>query len=258
MRYQQFYSRSEFNQPATITALRFRRIRGEPPFITPGIDVKLNLGYAATSPTNPSLTFANNVGRELTTVIDTANLTLSSTSTAHPLPFDVVIPFQTPFYYDPNQGDLLMDVHMRNSPATARISSAGRAQPLVMRRVYSTDVNATTGSVGANFLGLLITRFETLADEDWYSFDVTSGGRSLRLEITAVTNGAAQRLPNLQAGMDLYDPSGALVSSENESLDWRCKFITFEPGTNGTYKLRVTGRHGTAGPYLLTCSSPAP
>ena len=86
MRYQQLYSRLEFGQPGTITALRFRR-NADAAFSTSGINIKINLGYAATSYAMPSQTFATNVHTDplkTTTVLDTTNLTLSSNGTGSP------------------------------------------------------------------------------------------------------------------------------------------------------------------------------
>src|SRR5262249_41456760 len=45
MRYQQIYSKSEFDEPGMITALRFRRNEAEPTFATAGINVRIHLGY---------------------------------------------------------------------------------------------------------------------------------------------------------------------------------------------------------------------
>src|SRR5207344_3011150 len=67
----------------------------------------------------PSATYANNVGPDATTVYNSA-LSLSSPgcSGLAPCPFDMAIPFTTPFSYDPTKGRLLVDIVSPASPGT--------------------------------------------------------------------------------------------------------------------------------------------
>src|SRR5260370_5840760 len=59
----------------------------------------------------PSLTYANNVGPDATTVSNAA-LLLSSPgcSGPAPCPFDLAVPFTSPFSFDPANGRLLVDI----------------------------------------------------------------------------------------------------------------------------------------------------
>ena len=78
MRYQQIYARSEFQHAGNITAIRFRRDEGEPPFNSAGIDLTVRLAYAETTVATLSPTFAANVGPGVTTVLSSRGFRLSS------------------------------------------------------------------------------------------------------------------------------------------------------------------------------------
>jgi hypothetical protein len=113
MRYQQVYLGSEVGS-GTITQIAFRQdgVSGGAfgPTTINGITITLSSTSAA--PDGLSTTFANNVGADVTTVF-TGNLTLSSAACpgAGPCPFDIVIPLQTPFSFNPAGGlNLLLDV----------------------------------------------------------------------------------------------------------------------------------------------------
>jgi len=166
-----------------------------------------------------------------------------------------MIPLATPFFYDPDQGDLLMDIFMRNSPATARFSSSGRAQPQVTRRLYSTDVNSASGWTGASFLGLLTTRFEMAPDEDWYAFDVTRTGVPLRLETSSPLVKSKRYSSVLNPRIELFSPANSLLAAGTPLDDGGNEFIQFTPTVSGAYRIRVTGENGTAGQYSLTCDA---
>ena len=59
--------------------------------------------------------FANNVGPDEVQVFDGA-VTLSSANTGSgPRDFDIVLPFATPFFYDPANGNLLWEVRRRSA-----------------------------------------------------------------------------------------------------------------------------------------------
>ncbi len=130
-RTQQVYDSSDFaglTGPITITAISFR------PFTTPGAfssnsvnisDTLIQLSTTAASGegANPlSTTFASNVGGNAKTVYSGA-LTLTTAASGNaPYPFDYTINLQTPFTYNPAQGNLLLDLQI---PTTATVSGAG-------------------------------------------------------------------------------------------------------------------------------------
>ena len=161
MRYQQIYSASEFSAGGVIDEIRFRVDGSDSSFSQTGIDVRIDLAYAATTVATASAVFANNIGTGLETVLDTSNLSLSGTGGPGPNPFDIVIDVVNLFVYDPTQGDLLMDVYMRNSPSTEIFDAANSS---VMSRIYTFpgDVNAASGTLDIS--SGLVTQFEVVPE----------------------------------------------------------------------------------------------
>ncbi|HYV34115.1 MAG TPA: SdrD B-like domain-containing protein, partial [Gemmataceae bacterium] len=253
IRYQQIYARSEFSQPGNITAIRFRRDVNQPAFMTSGIDVKINLGYSAATVASASATFANNVGAGTTTVFD-GLLTLSSSGSGTPNPFDIVINLTTPFYYDPTHGDLLFDVFMRNSPRTTWFDASGLGQQFTTQRIYAYDVNATTGVFGTPYG--LVTRFDMgpTVNEDWYAIDVNSTAKTLRLETTTPGDGPNEFTNVLNPHLELYDPANVLVATGTPKADGRNELMYYQPLVTGNYRVRVTAESGTTGEYFLSKS----
>jgi hypothetical protein len=79
--------------------------------------VTITLSSTSNGPNTLSTTFANNVGADVTTVFS-GDLSLSSApSAAVPRPFDIVIPLQTPFFFNASAGkNLLVDVTLPGPP----------------------------------------------------------------------------------------------------------------------------------------------
>src|SRR5262249_52316075 len=192
MRYQQIYGASQFSTGGVIDKIRFRKDVNGGNFSTSNINVKINLSYSATSPTAPSTVFANNVGSGVVTVFD-GLLSLSSTGTGTPRPFDIVIDVANLFNYNPAQGNLLVDIFMRSSPVTTFFDAVGPSQNVTSRIFSSPSVNDTTGQA---FISGLVTRFDfapvSSPDEDWYTVNVTSTANALRLETSTPAGGPGE------------------------------------------------------------------
>ncbi len=115
-RFQEIAGSGQFPGPVVIAALRLRSSPGTGPVnqTLSSFQMTLSTTQAYPNTTNghalPSLTYANNVGPDAAVVYKGA-LTLSSPGcqTPGPCPFDIVIPFATPFSYDPGKGRLLID-----------------------------------------------------------------------------------------------------------------------------------------------------
>lgn len=116
-RYQQIYASSQFGAltgPRLITEIRFRPDIGsivQGPYSISYADIEVNLSTTTIPPAAPSATFDDNIGTDETNVYR-GPLTLATAYTGPPtgpLDFDVVIPLQTPFLYDPSQGNLLFE-----------------------------------------------------------------------------------------------------------------------------------------------------
>ena len=150
MRYQQIYSASEFSTGGIVDDIRFRREEDETGFTDVLLDMQINLSYAATSVLSPSATFADNIGSGLVTVFD-GTMFISSSGVGTPNPFDIIVNVANLFNYDPSQGDLLLDIFMRNAPATSQFDATGFGEQSVTTRIYSSsavgngDVNDTVG-----------------------------------------------------------------------------------------------------------------
>jgi hypothetical protein len=146
MRYQQVISASEFNTGAGwINQIRLRPdgINGSA-FSETLASIQINLSTTNKSPNNLNKTFSKNTGND-ETVVYSGSLPLSSAfigPTGGPMNFDVVIPLQTPFYYDPAAGNLLLDVRNYSGGRTTQFDA--QDAPDTTARVWSLDVNSTT------------------------------------------------------------------------------------------------------------------
>jgi hypothetical protein len=117
MRYQQVYDAAAFGltEPHLITAIAFRNDQSGDAFTKNHPDVQINLSTTGAAVDGLDSTFANNVGAD-DTIVHNGALVLSSPLAPQvgPKPFDVVISLATPFLYDPAQGNLLLDVTVRD------------------------------------------------------------------------------------------------------------------------------------------------
>ena len=115
-RTQEVLGSGQFTGPVVIIALRLRAAPGTGPVSiqVPSFQITLSTTQAYPNTKNghtlPSATFAANVGPDATVVYN-APVSASSPGCngAGPCSFDLVIPFTTPFSYDPSKGRLLVD-----------------------------------------------------------------------------------------------------------------------------------------------------
>jgi hypothetical protein len=147
IRFQQVYGASQFGGPGVIEitglALRPDAGVGNPfgPDTVPGLRVRLSTTGKA--PDGLSSTFAENVGPDETTVFD-GDWTRSSADSPGPggtRAFDIVLSFTTPFTYDPDKGNLLVDF-------------IDAIQPLRPTLLFpSVDLHAVTGDSVSSIVG---------------------------------------------------------------------------------------------------------
>jgi hypothetical protein len=162
LRYQQRTSASEFgvlSVPSNINAIAFRRDANftRPAFNFNFSSITLGLSTLTTSMTN---NFAANRGSDFT-VVYSGSLDVSVpgvTSGIGPNPFDFVINFQTPFLYDPSQGDLLWEFQNFGnfSDDVQLILDYIPSTTPILDRLYATSPTATTGALISSGL---VTRF---------------------------------------------------------------------------------------------------
>ncbi len=234
MRYQQIYSASEFAGGGLIDEVRFRRNIGAAPFSNVLIDAKISLGYAATTVASASPVFAENIGAGYVTVFD-GQMTLSSTGTGSPNPFDIVLDVAALFDYDPSQGDLLLDIEMRNSPFTAFIDASSASQQSSMTRIYSFpgDVNAEIG-VSPQLYGL-VTQFGFEPDTDLHAVTLKAG-QSLTLAAKALSAGSVQ--------LEVLDANGTVLAEGLSFQVQPSELIvngSFETGDFSGWTVQTTG-----------------
>ncbi len=139
--------------PVTITEMRFRPSAHYGAAFTATIsNINIRLSTTTVMPVAISSTFAANVGTNETVVFD-GELTLASAFTgpaSGPKDFDIVIPFATPFSYDPSQGNLLVDI--RNFRPVVCIYAFAAS---------SGDIDRTCGSAETQYIGLRRTYCQT-------------------------------------------------------------------------------------------------
>jgi hypothetical protein len=149
MRYQQVYLGSQFDVTGLIDKISFRlRIFQSPvpgfgPTILP--NVLIELSTTQVQPGALSSIFADNIGPDVQTVFS-GDLSLSAPDCdTQPCPFDVMIPLENPFFYDPQGGNLLFDIRI---PVCVRLNPAANVFfnasdfPTIISRAFSRDVNS--------------------------------------------------------------------------------------------------------------------
>ena len=116
MRYQQVFAASDFasfSGPQNITQIAFRPdARWGSAFSSTLDDIQINLSTTAKAPDGLSISFSSNIGSD-ETVVYSGPLSLSSEDIGPaegPKLFDIVIDLQSSFEYDPDAGNLLLDV----------------------------------------------------------------------------------------------------------------------------------------------------
>lgn len=160
LRSQQVYRNTEFPaQSIRIKELRFRpdRVWGYA-FSTVISNLQVHLSTTSKDPSGLSATYAENTGPDDTTVFS-GSLAISSQFTGPaegPKDFDMVIPLQVPFVYNPAQGNLLMDIRTFSDSGAANLS--GISGHPSGSRAYGLDVNSPTAPYvenGVDALGIV-------------------------------------------------------------------------------------------------------
>jgi hypothetical protein len=162
-RYQQAYSSVAFGvTPILISGIDFRpdAFLGKP-FSVILSSIRIDLSTTSRAVNNLSLTFANNVGTDNTIVFGTGPLSLSSANVGPvngPKAFDIHIEFSSPFLYDPNKGNLLLDVHNIGG-GTAIPFDSTTLSGAVTSRVYTINGIGSLTADAADSIAL-VTQFD--------------------------------------------------------------------------------------------------
>ncbi len=168
VRSQQVYDASQFSaineDGGWIKWISFR-IDGEcrHSFGTDVASLQINLSTTSKVPDGLSSIFAENVGTDDIIVFGPGSVSLveGCSPGTSPEPFGMLIRFTTPFYYNPDNGNLLMDVRNYSGGTDPGMDTGLIDGELTagdsISQVDATDVNASSGIV---FSFGLVTRFE--------------------------------------------------------------------------------------------------
>ncbi len=273
VRYQQVYAASQFSAVPTggamITQISFRLDGTDPtPFALTIPSIQIDLSTARNGPDALSYTFADNVGADDTVVHPSGLLALASTSTttaSGTKSFDITITLANPFFYNPANGPLLLDVRNNSGAgvegdfATQPIfdaseigQSSGQTGLATTSRIFHRgDVTAATidptnnsFSDGADSLGL-VTQFTIVPEPSTWAWLLLSGAalafalrcRRARSTAAATIGMLALGAPVLRAQNPLPPPNQSgiqhiiLVTMENRSVD---HLVGWVPGINGS------------------------
>ena len=160
MRYQEMFDASQFGNVVAggeyITQIAFRAGSLDGPFTASIQNIQFDL--TTTANTSLSLTFADNVGADDTTVFS-GSWSFSSAGAAPgrqpaggpaPAIFDIVLNLTTPFFYNPANGNLVLDLRNFSGGQTAYFDAAFQSNPsgAVISSVWAGDAAATSTSSG--------------------------------------------------------------------------------------------------------------
>lgn len=167
-RFQQVYAASEFSNFPTaggvITGIAFRA--NEPFFGYTLSNIQVSFSTTLKSPDSLSPVFSENVGLDDLIVLGPGALNIPGAFPSSPTYWDVVVPLASPFYYQPSNGNLLMDVrnYGGRSEFSATIASFD-GQFTMGDSVSSVYASARTGGGVGSLSGEVwtfgfVTRFE--------------------------------------------------------------------------------------------------
>lgn len=160
IRIQEVYLNTEFpNQPIRIKELRFRpSAQWGNAFSVVVSNLQVKLSTTSKAPYGLSSTFAENIGSNETTVFS-GSLPISSQFTGPangPKDFDIIIPLQTPFVYNPAQGNLLLDLRNPDNSGGSHLSAgSGLAGGSRAFSGNADSPSATTVDSGVDALGIV-------------------------------------------------------------------------------------------------------
>lgn len=185
-RVQEVYQALQFpSQPILIKELRFRP--ADAPF--GGVfsctisNIQIHLSTTTAAAGALSTTFANNVGADDTTVYSGA-LHLSSQFTGPaggPKDMDIVVTLQTPFLYDPANGNLLLDVFTRTADGTGAFVQAFGESNDTGSRVVALNPNAATASfsdTGVDAVKFIYEGAGVVVGPNYTAYSTASGAAS--------------------------------------------------------------------------------
>ena len=114
---------------------------------------------------------------------------------------------------------------------------------LVFKRAFASGISNMEG-VGADG--------GQTPDDDFFRITL-SAGQSIRISTRTPGDAPGEFANTLNPALDLYDPSGTKVASnDNSAPDGRNAIINFTATAAGTYTIKVSATSGTRGEYVLS------
>jgi uncharacterized protein (TIGR03437 family) len=211
----------------------------------------------------PSLTYANNIGPDATTVYN-GPLSGSSAGCNGPAPcsFDIVVPFSTPFSYDPNKGRLLVDF-LGSAPIVPPTGSLDAEQypDTVSSNAYVVTGDPALAAATSALIGGVV-----------FGLDIAAAGPVPT--VTSVTNSAAPSSTHVSPGAlaSIFGSNfGSAATSVTVSVGGKPAYVipsgVFPTQLNvqipyevssGPTTLTVTVNGATSAPFSLTLDTYAP
>ncbi len=183
---QTLFGAGQFPGAIDITGVSFRAAPGAGPidWTFGGLSVYLSTSSKSPNGTGAAMmstTFANNIGSDNTLVLSGTNATLADAGCSGPgvCPFDLNINFTTPFYYNPANGSLLLEL-VSTGVVGSGVNDAvsfGSPEAAIARVTAGGSTTATTGTLA---YGNSITEFTfTSVPEPGSWITVAAGGAAL-------------------------------------------------------------------------------
>jgi len=166
-RYQQVYLNSQIgDRTLEIIGINFRSEEEQDevmPVVIP--TVQIDMSITQTQPDNLVATFANNLGPIVTTVYSGPVTVDVPACGAGPCPFAVKIPLQTPFMYNPSEGNLIVDIRVPDCMRTFVDMDASQLNLSETSNVFTTSVEGVDDPDANEFLlndGGFVTQFDII------------------------------------------------------------------------------------------------
>lgn len=137
----------------------------------------------------------------------------------------------------------------------ARITGDGNVDfQLVLNRGAAQDTEANDSFATAQALTNNRAVGAVSGNDDWYQIALTAG-QVISLSTTTPGGGAGEFVNSFDPVVELYDPSNALVGSDdNSGGDGKNAALSKAAAATGNYRVRVTGAGGSSGEYTLAAS----
>jgi len=160
MRYQQVFDASQFSPIASgggfITYIGFRLDGGSGGESAASQSLQINFSTTPKTPDGLSPNFADNIGHDDTVVRGARGVTLVGGGGGTPQPFEpsLIITLDTPFFYNPSAGNLLMDVRNYSgvdpSLPHSLVLDAQDTTGDSVSSILAFNVNSTSGSLSSS------------------------------------------------------------------------------------------------------------